>query len=234
MITEEIQRRIDGENYDLLAEPQQALQPMRAEPIPRHIRDVGAFTNMSPAWNRQAQELADTYFNDNVIDGTNVTIGALTNMLRNYRVGPHADSPNEVRELAARMLEGRHAEAEGGAEQVADALNEAMYMDMDPPDAVDAIVRDINALERDGENFWEDLAGPLAEDIPWSRNIQHHLIGYLRELANRYGDMREGDGYAKGGMVKKKHMAKKDGMPLLLTRKSPELTELAYRYGGMV
>jgi hypothetical protein len=132
------------------------------------------------------------------------------------------------------MLEGRHAEAEGGAEQVADALNEAMYMDMDPPDAVDAIVRDINALERDGENFWEDLAGPLAEDIPWSRNTQHHLIGYLRELIDRYGDMLEGDGYAKGGMVKKKHMAKKDGMPLLLTRKSPELTELAYRYGGMV
>jgi hypothetical protein len=214
-------------------EPQQALQPMRAEPIPRHIRDIGAFTNMSPAWNRQAQELADTYFNDNVIDGTNVTIGALTNMLRNYRVGPHADSPNEVRELAARMLEGRHAEAEGSAEQVADALNEAMYMDMDPPDAVDAIVRDITALERDGENFWEDLAGPLAEDIPWSRNLQHHLIGYLRELANRYGDMWE-EGYAKGGRVNKKRKVKKDEMLLFLTRKSPELAEMAYRYGGMI
>jgi hypothetical protein len=78
------------------------------------------------------------------------------------------------------------------------------------------------------------MAGPLAEDIPWSRNVQHHLIGYLRELANRYGDMLEGDGYAKGGMVKKKHMAKKDEMLPFLTRKSPELAEMAYRYVGMI
>jgi hypothetical protein len=42
------------------------------------------------------------------------------------------------------------------------------------------------------------------------------------------------DGFAKGGMVKKKRKAKKAGMPLILTRKSPELTEMAYQYGGMV
>jgi hypothetical protein len=106
-------------------------------------------------------------------------------------------------------------------------------MDMDPLDAGVAIVRDINALERNGENFWEDLVGPMAEDIPWSRNVQQQLIGYLRALMDQYTDMGP-DGYAKGGMVKKKHMAKKDGMPLILTRKSPELTELAYQYGGIV
>jgi hypothetical protein len=217
-------------------EPQQALQPMRAAPIPRHIQLLGVqglIQNLSPEWNRQAQELADTYFNDNVIDGTNVTIGALTNMLRNYRVGPHAESPNEVRELAARRLERQHTEAMESAEQLADSLNEAFYADMDPQEAVDQITRDINMLRRNGENSWEDLVGPMAEDVPWNANLQHNLIGYLEELANRYGDMRE-EGYAKGGMVKKKHMAKKDGMPLILTRKSPELTELAYQYGGIV
>jgi hypothetical protein len=106
-------------------------------------------------------------------------------------------------------------------------------MDVDPQEAVDQITRDINMLRRNGENSWEDLVGPMAEDVPWNANLQHNLIGYLEELANRYGDMRE-EGYAKGGMVKKKHMAKKDGMPLILTRKSPELTELAYQYGGIV
>jgi hypothetical protein len=36
-------------------------------------------------------------------------------------------------------------------------------------------------------------------------------------------------GYAKGGMVKKK-----PSMALVVTRKNPELAEMAYRYGGMV
>jgi hypothetical protein len=217
--------------------PRQALQVAQRDPVPRHIRNIGAFTNMSPAWNRQAQELADMYFNDNVIDGTNVSIGSLTGMLRDYRIGPHADAPNEVRELAARMLEGRHAVAQVNAEEIADSLNEAFYMDMDPVEAADQINRDIAVLERNGENTWEDFVGPMVEDIPWNRNVQHHLIGYLRALAEQYVDMRRAedpDGFAKGGMVKKKHMAKKDGMPLILTRKSPELTELAYQYGGIV
>jgi len=188
---------------------------------------------MTPAWNRQAQELADTYFNDNVIDGTNVTIGALTGMLRDYRIGPHAEAPVEVRELAARRLENLHTEAMGNAEQLAESLNEAFYMDMDPVEAVDQITRDINMLRRNGENTWEDLVGPMAEDVPWNRNVQNHLIGYLEELANRYGEMRE-EGYAKGGMVKKKRKAKKPTMALVVTRKNPGLAEMAYRYGGMV
>lgn len=218
-------------------EPQPAAQMAQRDPVPLHIRNIGAFTNMSPAWNRQAQELADMYFNDNVIDGPNVSIGSLTGMLRHYRIGPHADAPNEVRELAARMLEGRHAVAQVNAEEIADSLNEAFYMDMDPVEAADQINRDIAVLERNGENTWEDFVGPMVEDIPWNRNVQHHLIGYLRALAEQYADMRRAedpDGFAKGGMVKKKHMAKKDGMPLILTRKSPELTELAYQYGGIV
>ena len=239
MITEEIERRIAVQDYDLLAEAapaQPALQLAERNPVPRNIQELTTpdlIRDLSPAWNRQAQELADTYFNDNLIDDNNVTISSLAGMLRNYRVGPHAQAPAEVRELAARRLESLHEEAQGGAEQVADALNEAFYMDMDPEEALDQISRDVSMLERDGENSWEDVAGPLSEDIPWSRNLQHHLIGYLRALADQYADRRE-QGFAKGGRVKKKHMAKKDGMPLSLIRKSPELTEMAYRYGGMV
>jgi hypothetical protein len=74
----------------------------------------------------------------------------------------------------------------------------------------------------------------MAEEIPWSANLQHHLLGYLDALADRYGAMREGDGYAKGGRVNKKRKAKKDEMLPFLTRKSPELAEMAYRYGGMI
>jgi len=205
-------------------------------PVARDIQVMSRqdlIQNMEPRGIDQARALANQYFNENVIDGNNVTISAVTNLLRNFRVGPHATANPDVREFAARELERLHAEAEGNAEQLADSLNEAIYMDMDPQEAMAQIDRNISSLERNGELAWEDLVGPMAEDVPWNRNVQHHLLGYLRELANLYADMRE-RGYAKGGMVKKKHMAKKGGMPLILTRKSPELTELAYQYGGMV
>ena len=222
------------------AAPRQPVPLMQASPVPRQIQampDLVLFNGMTGAGLARARELANTYFNDNIVDGANLTIGALTGMLRNYSAGPHLDASYEVRELTARNLERMHAEAEGNAEQLADSLNEAFYMDMDPQEAMSQIDRDISSLERNGELAWEDLVGPMAEDIPWNRNVQHHLLGYLRALAERYADMRRAedpDGFAKGGMVKKKHMAKKDGMPLILTRKSPELTELAYQYGGMV
>jgi hypothetical protein len=248
MIRDEIGRRAAqanqveaGEQAQLPAPVEPARNQMaERNPVPRNIRTmaIGNLINdMSPAWNRQAQELAETYFNDNVIDGPNISIGSLTGMLRDYRIGPHAEAPAEVRELAARRLENLHAEAEGNAEQLADSLNEAFYIDLDPQEAMSQIDRDISSLERNGELAWEDLVGPMAEDIPWNRNVQHHLLGYLRALADQYADLRRAedpDGFAKGGMVKKKRRAKKDGMPLILTRKSPELTELAYQYGGMV
>jgi hypothetical protein len=226
----------DVPGFEPIQAPQPAAQMAQRDPVPRNIQTMAMpdlLTAMEPGQRRQSMDLANTYFEDNIIDGPNISIGSLTGMLRDYDIGPHAGVSPAVRELAARELERLHTEAEGSAEQLADSLNEAIYMDMDPVEAVDQIARDINALERNGENFWEDLVGPMAEDIPWNRNLQHHLIGYLEELANRYGDMRE-EGYAKGGMVKKKRRAKKDGMPLILTRKSPELTELAYQYGGIV
>jgi len=217
-------------------EPQPAAQMAQRDPVPRNIQTLATgdiINNMSQVWNTRAQTLADTYFNDNLIDGQNVSIGSLTGMLRDYRIGPHAEAPAEVRELAARRLESMHAESMGVADQIGNSLNEAFYGDMDPVDAVDQITRDIEMLRRDGENSWEDLVGPMAEDTPWDRNLQHHLIQYLQELAEEYGSRRE-EGYAKGGMVKKKRKANKAGTPSVVTRKSPELAEMQYRYGGMV
>jgi hypothetical protein len=234
MITNEIERRMAE------APAQPAARPAPTEPGPLALRDPvprvvltmslpDLIADVSPALNRRAQEIADTYFNDNVIDGNDVTIGALTNMIRDYRIGPHSDSPNVVRELAARRLEEKHNQAMMDAEQIAQTLSEAFYDDMEgPEEARIAILRDIRALEENGENFWEDLVGPMAEDIPWNRNVQQHLIGFLRaQFDNRQG-------FAKGGMVKKKHKAKKPTMALVVTRKNPGLAEMAYRYGGMV
>jgi hypothetical protein len=159
-----------------------------------------------------------------------VTISALSSMLRDYRVGPHAAANFDVRELAARKLESLHNQAMMDAESILETLVEAFYDDMEgPEEARTAIRRDIRALEDDGENFWEDLVGPMAEDIPWNRNVQNHLIQFLRN----HLELR-GDGFAKGGMVKKKRKAKKPTMALVVTRKNPGLAEMAYRYGGMV
>jgi hypothetical protein len=226
MITDEINR--------LMAEApaQPAAQLAERTPVPREIQVMAVqdlVRGMTPAWNRQAQELADTYFNDNVIDGNDVTISALSGMLRNYRVGPHADAPFEVRELAARRLEGMHNQAMMDAEQIADSINEAFYDDAEGPEEARTMIRrDIRTLEQHGERAWEDLVGPMIEDYPWSRNLQYHLIQYLRNML----ELR--DGYAKGGMVKKKRKAKKPTMALVVTRKNPGLAEMAYRYGGMV
>jgi hypothetical protein len=229
MITDEINRRM----AEAPAQPGQPGPLALRDPVPRVVQVMAMqdlAREMSPTLNRQSQELANTYFNDNVIDGNDVTISALSGLIRNYRVGPHADAPNEVRELAARKLEALHTESMTDAEAIADALNEAFYDDAEGPEEARTMIRrDIRTLEQHGERAWEDLAGPMADDIPWSRNTQHHLIQYLRNLL----ELREG--FAKGGLVKKKkRKANKARTPSVVTRKSPELAEMQYRYGGMV
>jgi hypothetical protein len=233
MITDEINRRM----AEAPAQPQN--QVAVRTPVPREIQTQGItdlINGMSPAWNRQAQELADLYFNENLIDDNNTTISALTNMIRTYRVGPHEQAPFEVRELAARRLESMNTASRQEASQIAETLQEAFYDDMEgPEEAMRAVDRDISTLQRHGEAAWEDLLGPLAEDIPWNRNVQNRLIEQLRAIADEYRRQRdEGEGFAKGGMVKKKRKANKPTMPLVVTRRSPELAEMAYRYGGMV
>ena len=226
MITDEINRRMAE------APAQPAIRLAERTPVPREIQVMAMqdlVQGMTPAWNRQSQELADTYFNDNVIDGNDVTISALSGLIRNYRVGPHAEAPFEVRELAARRLEGLHTQSMLDAEQIVETINEAFYDDAEGPEEARTMIRrDIRLLEQNGERAWEDLVGPMIEDYPWSRNLQHHVIQFLRNML----ELREG--FAKGGMVKKKRKANKAKTPSVVTRKSPELAEMQYRYGGMV
>jgi hypothetical protein len=236
IIEEGLQQRRQGRRGQrALAQPepaQPAAQLAPREPVPRNLQTMAMqdlVRDMSPAWNRQSQELADTYFNDNVIDGNDVTISALSGMLRNYRVGPHAEAPFEVRELAARRLEGLHTQSMLDAEQIVETVNEAFYDDAEGPEEARTMIRrDIRLLEQNGEQAWEDLVGPMIEDYPWSRNLQHHVIQFLRNLL----ELRQG--FAKGGLVKKKRKAKKARTPSVVSRRSPELAEMQYRYGGMV
>lgn len=228
MIRDEIGRRAAVEPQ---APAQPAAQLAQRNPVPRDIQVMARadlMNAMEPRGITQAQELARTYFNDNVIDGNNVSISSLTGMLRDYRIGPHAAANPDVREFAARELEAMHNESMMGAEILVDHLN-GTYMDMDPEEARSRIDRDISWLERSGEAGWADLLGPTrAAAIPWNRNIQHHLIEYLLALRENR------EGFAKGGMVKKKRKAKKARTPSVVTRRSPELAEMQYRYGGMV
>jgi len=217
-----------------VAEPAQQGQIAVRTPVPREIQVMAPqdlIAQMEPRGIRQARELAGLYFNENLIDDNNTTISALTNMIRNYRVGPHADANFDVREMAARELEALHNDAIRDADQIADTLREVMYEDMEgPEEAMHAISRDISILQRRGEAAWEDVIGPLAEDIPWSRNVQARVIENLRAIANQYRRQldEEGPPFARGGPVKKART------PSVVNMRYPELAEMQYRYGGMV
>jgi len=218
-----------------VAPAQQPLQLAQRAPVPREIRDmtrVDLIANMEPRGIRQAEELATTYFDDNVIDDNNTTISALTNMIRNYNVGPHAGANFDVRELTARNLEEMIGTVVHDATQIAETLRDTFYNDADSQeDAMRLISRDIADLDQRGDLIWEDLIGPMAEDIPWSRNIQSRLLDNLRIIADQ---IREQDNFAKGGLVKKKRKANKARTSSVVTRRHPELAEMQYRYGGMV
>jgi hypothetical protein len=177
----------------------------------------------------EAQRIARIYFNDNLFN-ENVPVSAATNAIRSYNFGPHEGQQPMVRELAARELEELFSTAQQDASILANSLDEAMYQDMDgPEEAMRAADRDISLLRRHGENAWEDVFGPLAEDYPWSRNTQEQAILFLREIADGYRRQRDADRpFAKGGPVKKART------PMVVTRKSPELAEMQYRYGGIV
>jgi hypothetical protein len=172
-------------------------------PVPRELQTMAItdLTNsMSPTSNRQAQELADLYFRENIIDADNTSIGALTNMIRNYAVGPHEQAQFIVRELAARRLESLNTASRQDANQIAETLQEAFYDDTEGPEqSLRDVERDISILERSGETAWEDIIGPLAEDIPWNRNTQNRLVERLQTLADVYRrQIDEGDG--EGGL----------------------------------
>jgi hypothetical protein len=201
-------------------------------PVPREIQTLSIqdlVNGMDATGPRRAEELASQYFSDNVIDN-NTPIDTFTNLIRNYAIGLHANDPLNVRELAARRLESLNTASRQDANQIAETLHEAFYMDAEgPEEAMRMVDREIASLRQYGENAWEDLIGPMAEDIPWTINVQNRLLENLQRIADDYRRQRDADRpFAKGGPVKKPMM------PPMITRRSPELAEMQYRYGGMV
>lgn len=208
----------------------EATQLMERNPVPREVQTMAQADlqrGMTNADVRRAQEIADQMFRQNTFN-EEMPIGAATNMLRNHEAETWRGANNYVREQAARHLEQMYATAQHDGHQVAEALDEIFYQDADNYQAArDAIEGDIQMLRAGGENAWEDLLGPMAEDITWNPTVQQIVIDNLENLVNRYENRIRG--YAKGGMVKKARTT-----PLVASRKSPELAEMAYRYGGMV
>ena len=178
-----------------VAPAQQAPQLAQRVAVPREIQDMSRqdlITSMEPRGIRQAEELATMYFDENIIDENNTTISALTNMIRNYNVGLHAMTNFDVRELTARKLEEMNSTTVQDADQIARALHDTFYDEADSQEeAMRLVARDIADLELRGDLIWEDLIGPMAEDIPWSRNIQSRLLDNLRVIAD---GIREQDG----------------------------------------
>jgi hypothetical protein len=224
---------------DLLTERQQAAPQLpapaparvaNAAPVPRQVQTMSMpdlQAGMTGADQAAATRISRQYFDDNNFND-NHPVSLATNALRNYDLGPHQGADVMVRELAARQLEQMYTTARLDAEQIAETLKEIFYEDEENAQAaLNRVEGDINMLRNNNENAWEDLIGPMAEDIPWSPTVQSQLIEQLEAVVDFYREQRD-NGYAKGGRVKK---------PAINLRKisgNPELVKTAYKYGGYV
>jgi len=216
------------------------LQPVaNMAPILPVIRQMGyteLLNSMSPQDRAQATDIATQYFNDNTFGPGNADVETFTNVIRSSRAGLHADAPDDVRELAARTLRILNEDAIVTAEDFADAIIEMYQDEFEPPGMLRAIQNDMSQLQRRGAEAWESVVGPASEETPWNPTLQDQLIRRLQnaaiELENEMAD-RDPEQFAKGGRVATPK-AKKPRMAMVVTRKNPELTEMAYRYGGMV
>jgi len=200
-------------NYQDELEPPGTLQALQA-----NIRDLEQ--NGETAWAMMFGEAADD-------TPWNPTLGNI--FIRHLRQEA-IDLDNRIRDTDADV------DVDNEAEYLADAFRD-IAMDEDPADAVRSLQNTIRSLRR-GEDGWDDALGMAADDTPWNPNLQRTLISRLEAMVEEFRDLRDledpdPEEYAKGGRVKKR-MAKKPRTSLVVTRKSPELAEMAYRYGGIV
>lgn len=230
-LVEEFGLRDNFDPVDRVRNEQQAAPQLAApDVVPRNVQTMSTqdlAQGLEVPQVRRAREIADAMFRDNAFD-QNTPIGTATNLLRSHAIGPAEGAGPLVREQAARNLEQMYTAAQHDADQIAQAVDEVFYQEADSyQDAITQIERDIGMLLTRGEAAWEDLVGPMAEDIPWNPTTQAQLIENLRTLVQRYQERIQG--YAKGGQVKKARTT-----PLVATRRNPELAEMTYQYGGMV
>jgi hypothetical protein len=212
------------------AAPQNRPQLAVSDAVPRNVQTMSALDlaqGLEIPQQRRAREIADAMFRDNAFD-QNTPIGTATNVLRSHAIGPAEGAGPLVREQAARNLEQMYTAAQQDADSIAQSLREAFYEDANgPEDAITQIERDIGMLRMRGEAAWEDLVGPMAEDMPWNPTLQAQLLENMETIRDQFREQL--NGYAKGGRVKKARTA-----PLVATRRNPELAEMTYQYGGMV
>jgi hypothetical protein len=233
---------------DILTERQQTVRNARQQAapqlaqndaVPRNVLEMSRLDllqSLERPQQQRAREIAEAMFRGNTFDG-NTPLSAATSAVRMYAIGPAEGVGPLVREQAARNLEQMYTEAQQDAQSIAGSLREVFYDDQEGPEqSQNLVMRDLGDLRRRGELVWEDILGPMAEDIPWSPTINALLVENLETIRDEYQEQidQRDNGYAKGGMVKKKRKAKKPTMALVVTRKNPELAEIAYRYGGMV
>jgi hypothetical protein len=192
-----LQQRRQGRQAPAQPE-QQAPRIQVQDPVPREMQTLNRqdlVLRLGPEGVGEAQRIAQQYFNDNLFND-DTPVSAATNVIRSYNFGPHEGQPPMVRELAARELEQLVTNADQDADILANALDEAMYQDMaGPEEAMRAANRDISILRQYGENVWEDVFGPLAEDYPWSRNTQERAIQNLQLIADEYRSLRDEEEY---------------------------------------
>jgi hypothetical protein len=200
--------------------------------VPREVQEMTAqdlLRGLTYGEQRRAGDIARQMFNENAFGG-DTPISAATYMLRNYAEGLAEGAEPMMREQAARNLERMYAEAQHDAQSVAESLREVFYDDQEgPAQALDLVERDLNDLRRRGELVWEDILGPMAEDIQWSPTTGALLIENLERIRDEIRQRGDDEGqFAKGGLVKKPEIN------LRRISGNPELVNAAYKYGGYV
>ena len=145
-----------------------------------------------------SEELADWVLNDEVgglDDLTTEQRRRLSALVREYGYGGTLPEGNAAR-APARVAE----EYDVAAEDIVDLLEESYYTDMPSPrDAVRLIRQHLRALNRSGEQAFEDILGMGSTAYEWSPELMQALEVKLEALVARYQGM---DGFAEGGPVR--------------------------------
>jgi len=190
---------------DLIEPPITQIRPDR--PVP----DQGAIAQISP---EQLDVLYNNYVRDyqRLLDNGEITEqwqpAELADFIRgDDEIGTH--NPTQAqREALAQLVEtrglpealARNAEYSATAEEIVNLLEDGYYTDTPNPRAAVRLIRQhLRALNRSGEQAFEDILGMATTGYEWSPELMQALEVKLEALVARYQGM---DDYANGGPVR--------------------------------
>jgi len=190
---------------DLIAPPITQIRPDRP------ITNQGNVTQISPA---QLDVLYNNYVRDyqRLLDEGEITEtwtpAELADFIRgDDEIGTH--NPTQAdREALAQLVEtrglpealARNAEYSATAEEIVNLLEDGYYTDTPNPRAAVRLIRQhLRALNRSGEQAFEDILGMATTGYEWSPELMQALKVKLEALVARYQGM---DDYAEGGPVR--------------------------------